>query len=311
MQIYDISTCLKKLLQIAKHCLSADKFSILERRLLVKSQLTQRTYLEVLARLCENSALGDSEIFNNVAKELIFSYNNINTRRTYYYAVKFIASILGYELDIFSEELKFKAEESMKTGNTFTLNEVERFIDATLEILKKGEPIEIFSYEIYPEEFLKLILLTTLYGVRRGEVYIASSKDVSFDEQTIFIRSLKKSVQRKHFIPTDLVDLFRIAFKTDRKPPDARYLNDMFIYLHAKAEVKRVKRRNIHSIRKTVASQLLMQGHNPVFVNDFLRWRGGGTMLSFYANMDPIYIDVEIFKKHPLLEIWKEKVNKE
>lgn len=289
-------------------CLTEEDYELFLYRLKFKAPATQFAYLRAVILFCSNGGFKGNPIEN--AKETILQFESKNSRMLIYYALKFLFTTLGKPFQIFREEIVHGAKEGEITElKTFTDNEIERLIDTALELAENGEPIPLYDFEFDPMYALGLILVSTIYGTRRGEYYILEPDWIRPDDNAIYIRALKHSVSRKHLIPFGLEDIFREIKKViDKKPPDARYLNTLFDFISAKAEIRLVKRRNIHSIRKTVASKLLMSGLNPVFVNDFLRWKGQGTMLSFYANLDPIFIDTEVFKSHPYVEMWKRKL---
>ena len=311
-KIYE--TDLESLILEAKNCLSEDEFMRIWRRLRVKSQLTQVTYLKVLLRLCEMGAFHPQmrDKYSNYVLKLIGKYKNKNTRLTYYYASKFFAKTLNIPFDLFREDVIYQAEESelQRMPKIFTVDEIAKLIRTSLDLMLKKEEITIFDHTFHPAYPMALLLISTIYGTRRSEFFILEKEDINLEHNVIYIKSLKKSVQRRHLIPPDLEKLFFITREViDKKPPDARYLNSLFNILIFLSDVRFEKRRNIHAIRKTLTSLLLqVMPDKVVYVNDFLRWKGQGTMLAFYANLDPLYVDMEVFKYHPFLEIWREEL---
>jgi|GEM_PF-3468461 len=311
MQKYGYKVDLSPYIEAIKRagCFDIDK---VWKRLQYKAPNTQATYLRVFLAFCsQRGFLSENPL--EVAKKLILKYKNKNTRLTVYFALKFLFTTLGEKFDVFREEILHDAEETTKEREltTFTEGEIKKLINAAYRLFKEEFVFNAFDYEFKPFEFVTLMLVSSLYGTRRGEFYILSPEDIQIDNFAIYITALKHSRSRKHLIPYDLQILF--GYFKDKfaiKAPDPRYYNILFDILQVKAGVAIVKRRNIHAIRKTLTSILLMKGANPVYVNDFLRWKGQGTMMSFYANLDPIYIDTEIFKVHPFVEEWK-KVGRE
>jgi len=303
---YDIELLKKFLLESG--CLTEEEFEVFWRRLQYKSIHTQYAYLRFAILFCQHGGFREPV---QSAKEVIFLYKNKNSRLLAYFALKFLFKTLERKFPIFPEEVKHGAtEEEIIEHNltVFTDSEIERLIETSIELYRAGENIPIFDYEFPPYYPLALMLVSSIYGTRRGEFFILKPEWVKPEDMFLYIKALKHSVSRKHLIPGGLKEFFEILKEAvNIKPPDARYINTLFDYLQAKAQVRIIKRRNIHSIRKTLASKLLMDGVNPVFVNDFLRWKGQGTMMAFYANLDPIFIDSEIFKHHPYIKIWKEK----
>ena len=291
-------------------CLSKEEFETFWGRLQYKSISTQYKYLYFAILFCHHGGFRDGDPIEN-AKETILRYSNKNSRLLAYFALKFLFQTLERPFKIFREEITHGAEEGKaieQTLITYTDGEIERLIDTALEVAEKGEPIPIFDFEFSPYAPLGLVLASSIYGTRRGEFYLLRKDWVRPEDGVLYIKALKHSVSRKHLIPSGTAKFFEILKEeVDRKPPDARYYNTLWDWLQAQSQVRLIKRRNIHSVRKTVASKLLMEGVNPVFVNDFLRWKGQGTMLAFYANLDPIFIDTEVFKKHPYVEMWKRK----
>jgi integrase len=305
---------LNSLIEDAKKCLSEEEFMKIWRRLRVKSAFTQRQYLSFLNRLCEAGALHPTmrEQFTNYVLKELAKYKNKNTRLTYFYAAKFIATTLGIPFDLFREDAVYGAEESQlkRTPKLFTISEVEKLIKVAFDLLVAREEIKVFDYKFSPLEPISLLLVTTLYGTRRGEYYLLQPEDIDIEHGVIFIKALKKSVQRRHLIPPDLQKLFYLVQEGVRKKaPDARYYNTLFKLMMFLANIRLERYRNIHAIRKTLASLLLTRmPDKPAFVNDFLRWKGQGTMMAYYVNLDPLYVDMEVFKYHPFLELWRKEI---
>jgi len=281
--IYKID--IDKLINEAKECLGNEDFTKIWRRLRVKSIFTQRQYLDFLRRLCSAGALHPTmrDRFSDYVLRELAKHKNKNTRLTYYYAAKFIATTLEIPFDLFREDALFEAEESeyQRIPKLFTETEIAKLIRTAFDMLLSKEDIVVFDYKFNPLEPFSMLLVSTIYGTRRGEYYLLEPDDIDLEHGVVFIKALKKSVQRRHIIPPDLQDLFMIVKEgVKHKPPDARYYNTMFSIMQFMSDIRLQQRRNIHAIRKTLASLLLQKGGNPVYVNDFLRWKGGGTMLS-------------------------------
>jgi len=206
---------------------------------------------------------------------------------------------LGYEVPVPVKAIV--REKPPPTKKVFRPEAVKVIIKNTMDL---EEPLEWGSV-IYEPEYVRLfIAILFTYGVRRYEFFRMTPKDISIYDKSILVRSAKGSVVRHHLLYDEILPIVEDGINYLRHPRDERYLNNLFVLVLSRSNVKRSKWRNIHGVRKTLASLLLQNGANPVFVNDFMRWKGRGTMLEFYANLDPVYVDQEIKKYHPFLSFF-------
>jgi len=217
-----------------------------------------------------------------------------------YELLKSIYNQLGYDMPI--PVKAFKKEDIVKRKDIFTPEAVEVIVKNILPI---DEEITI-GRAYFPPEYVKgFIALIFIYGLRRYEFYKIRKEDFILDDNTFLVRSAKGSVVRHHLVYDEVRGILIDFIRNIHHPDDMRYLNILFRVILSYAGIRKKKRRNIHGVRKTLTSLLLQNGANPVFVNDFLRWKGKGTMLEFYANMDPIYVDKEIYKVHPFISFFR------
>jgi len=164
------------------------------------------------------------------------------------------------------------------------------------------------------------LALSTVYGLRREEMYNLVSKDIDFKGNTIFISTVKSGRQRYHLIPPEIKPYL------ERHDFETRYsdtaMSQMFwrIINKSKLEVFRSERLGWHSIRRTLITLLHQSGVDPFTVHQFMRWKGaqrdmamdtryhathfigleGTKVVAFEAQSDK-----EVFKKHPLLKLWR------
>ena len=280
---------------------------LLEERLKYKSKFTQIAYTRVLKelarRLKQKEDPRTKEVFLGIVDPK--GKYRLQTRLQRYYALKFIFETFGWEVPVFIEEIR-KGEKILPKRNTLSNEQIRKLINFFYSIKD-----EVFCYGSWccPGIYITGVgILSTIYGLRRGEIYAFRKNDYSKEDSTFLVKSQKGSVIRHHLLFDEVKPLFEEFVENIYHPPDRRYLNTMLRIALSRAEIRPKYRRNFHAIRKSIATMLLMNNCNPVYVNDFLRWKGGGTMLSFYANLDPIYIDKEVSKYHDYLKMWKEVI---
>lgn len=172
-----------------------------------------------------------------------------------------------------------------------------------------------------PTDEAAFLSLSTVYGLRRGEIVNLQPQDISFSDNTIYIATLKGGRQRYHLIPPEIKPYLK------EHDFERRYsltlMSQMFWRLinHCGLEGLKQYRLGWHSIRRLLLT-LLHKSELDVFsVRQFLRLKSGAegglamdarrhaTSLIGLKGKRVIAIEAEsdraIFEKHRLLELWR------
>jgi len=164
------------------------------------------------------------------------------------------------------------------------------------------------------------LALSTLYGLRREEMYNLVSKDIDFKGDTIFISTVKSGRQRYHLIPPEIKPYL------ERHDFETRYsdtaMSQMFWRIINKSGLEAFKSERLgwHSIRRTLITLLHQSGVDPFTVHQFMRWKGAQRDMAMDTRYHATHFvglegtkvvameaqsDKEVFKKHPLLKFWR------
>ena len=174
-------------------------------------------------------------------------------------------------------------------------------------ILSKQSIASIISLGINllkPTELCYLALATT-YGLRRVEM--TRLKPSSFpDEHHLVVDTAKGGSKTIHQIPPQIAPYLGCF-----KHYAADSLTHMFHRIAGKLGLDTGKGYGWHSIRRSLATELILSEASALNVLRFMRWsdastRGEFGMLAIYAKKDQERIDQEIFRIHPFLPYWGE-----
>lgn len=172
-----------------------------------------------------------------------------------------------------------------------------------------------------PADEAAFLSLSTVYGLRRGEIVNLQPQDISFSDNTIYIATLKGGRERYHLIPPEIGPYLR------EHDFEIRYsltsMSQMFWRVINHCEIEELKQYRLgwHSIRRLLLTLLHKAGLDVFGIHQFLRWKGGAegslAMDARYHATSFIGLkgkhvvameaegDREIFEKHPLLELWR------
>jgi hypothetical protein len=149
------------------------------------------------------------------------------------------------------------------------------------------------------------LALATTYGLRRAE--LARLTPASFpDEHHLIVDTAKGGRRTTHLIPPQITPYLNCF-----KHYAADSLTHMFHHITGKCGVDTGKGYGWHSIRRSLATELILSEASALNVLRFMRWsdastRGEFGMLAIYAKKDQERIDNEIFRIHPFLPYWGE-----
>lgn len=219
-----------------------------------------------------------------------------STRRVTHYALRALYESMGLEFGIPSPKDNSPREISRPM---LAKAEVDRLITWAKE---DGTPCE--------KAFLAL---STLYGLRRSE--LIALRDVDIEDSRIMIWTLKGGEPKRHVMPDCIAPA--IYGYNDWATLCATSASMLFKAILIQAGLGVRKGYGWHSIRRCLVTELLRSGVNLLFINKYLRWRGGRTPLlgmdgalampSVYAQFEESEVDEMVFQKHPFLKSWEKQ----
>jgi len=163
--------------------------------------------------------------------------------------------------------------------------------------------VKLITYtKKYGLPFEKAFLaLSTTYGLRISEIEQLKNSDVNLKAKTIHIQTLKGGEERVHIIPNAIIPYLNYNF--DRMPSTTT-ISKHFNKMCQNAGIKRQWRENIHSLRRSLLTELANSGIPELMLGKFMRWRKQSSMTQEYYNPEIREVDNFIFKKHPFIKYW-------
>jgi len=164
-----------------------------------------------------------------------------------------------------------------------------------------GSMITLGKKLLKPVELSYLALATT-YGLRRVEM--ARLTQASFSDGHLIIDTAKGGSKTTHLVPPQIV-----PYLGNFKHYHSDSLTHMFHRIAAKCGIDTAAGYGYHSIRRSLATELILSEASALNVLRFMRWsdastRGEFGMLAIYARKDQARIDQDIFNIHPFLPFW-------
>ncbi|MBA7582299.1 hypothetical protein ES708_24227 [subsurface metagenome] len=150
---------------------------------------------------------------------------------------------------------------------------------------------------------LAYLALSTTYGLRRVEL---ASLEVG--DGMVTVDTVKGGVVTTHIIPDQIKPYIGGYHHTD-----TRYMSLIFQRICRKVGMDfEGKGFGWHAIRRSLATELLVQEVSALNIIRFMRWsdslaRGEFGMLVIYAKRNQAKIDRAIFEVHPFLPVWAGK----
>lgn len=269
-----------------KYGLGNQHLSPLLNHLELKSEATKELYLIVFKKWLEAGGVFDADTALKVLKQY-----KPNSRSSIFYALKFIYKCYGEELPLQMKDIGVKSVRRHK------------------EIMSPEEVKQVIHYvknnETPYNQFL--FVLSSVYGLRRVEMFRLEKSDIELDNRTFFVFTAKGGEAREHLIPEILVPYFEGYIKS--KKPKYRYITEMnflFDTIVDKAGVQLRKRLGWHSIRRCLVTELMKTDVNPMIIRNFLRWKPRSSdILMEYTLYNPHEVDRKIFEVHPFLKEWE------
>lgn len=146
------------------------------------------------------------------------------------------------------------------------------------------------------------LALSSIYGIRRIEIWRASENDLNREDRTITIHTAKHGRERCHLVPDEVLDHI-VGY--DFVPRSDQWYADLFWGMIKKAGLDLPKGYGFHSIRRSLYTGLTGRV-DYLFRHEFLRWRIRGIdMGMIYDQTSPAQIDQIVFAQHPFLGCWR------
>ena len=255
-----------------------------------KTAATQETYFVITDKWLRYSK---SSLEQDTALSFIRTYSK-NSVVTAYYAIRFFYSSVDIEFSIKRNQIA--PTQYRRLRPILADDEIKRLIDgskANFGMVEKG-----------------YIALSTVYGLRRHEIYHTTANDINIDEATILIRPAKvkgEIRERIHTIPYEILSVMndlRDSLEQIKKKPTITTLNLFFDYACEQCNVEIRPRQGFHSIRRNLNSHFLTSDVNEAVINNFLRWKSKAGDMSAHYLRDDTKVDQKIFSVHPYIECW-------
>jgi len=152
--------------------------------------------------------------------------------------------------------------------------------------------------EVCSDQDLAYLALATVYGLRREEI---STVEIG---ATLRVKTAKGGSTVCHLIPEGLRSILQ-----NYKPMTIHRLSEEITRIIIATGATKVPRSGWHSIRRSLATELIMCDVSMLNILRFMRWSDASMtrelgMLSVYAKKDQERIDLEVFRIHPFLNDW-------
>ena len=244
-----------------------------------------KTWTERFEQVCGNKEKYErQDVIKFLAweREQGFTQNSINTHLR---PVKLLAQIQGWHFPKLSMR-RVRDDEIRRT--IFSKEQVVSLIQMGRQLLQPKE--------------LSYLALSTTYGVRREEMAKPDPPEIA--DGKITIHTVKGGPTTTHLIPPEIA-----PYLENFRPYACDYMSHMFLRMLYKVGIKIGNGYGWHSIRRALATELLLSDVSALNILRFMRWsdaslKGEFGMLTIYAKKDQARIDEEIFRIHPFLPYW-------
>jgi hypothetical protein len=154
--------------------------------------------------------------------------------------------------------------------------------------------------KVCSERELAYLAAATVYGLRREELGTLLVYD-----GVVKVNTLKGGDVTVHLVPGEIKDFIQGY----RGSNDVRYMTRVFWRIVDKVGLGLGSGYGWHSIRRALATELLLRDASLIDIMRFMRWSDASLqrefgMLSIYAERRQDVIDKNIFKVHPFLGFW-------
>jgi len=148
---------------------------------------------------------------------------------------------------------------------------------------------------------LSFLAFATVYGLRREEI-----GTLELGDGVVKVNTVKGGTVTVHLVPAEV----RSYVEGYKGSGDVRYITRVFQRIAGKVGLELDgKRYGWHSIRRSLATELLLRDVSVLNILRFMRWsdaslKGEFGMLVIYARRNQAETDRCIFKVHPFLGLW-------
>jgi len=214
------------------------------------------------------------------------SQNSINT---VIQPIKLLSHIQGWK-NGFPKLVMARVRRSEISRPVFSMEEMRLLIMKAKEVCSGRE--------------LAFLAMASTYGLRREEI-----GTLEICEGAVKVNTVKGGEVTTHLIPDEVKEFI----KDYRGCKDVRYLTRVFQKVMGKVGLEvDGKRYGWHSIRRALASELLLRDVSLLNIVRFMRWSDDSLkselgMLAIYAQRRQEDIDRSIFNVHPFLTFWVEQ----
>jgi hypothetical protein len=166
-------------------------------------------------------------------------------------------------------------------------------VDEVVYIITKAK-------EVCNERELSFLAAASVYSLRREEIGTLEVCD-----GVVKINTAKDGEVTYQIIP----DAIKDYIKGYRGAKDVRYMTRVFHSIMSKVGVEVNRGYGWHSIRRALATELLIRDVSAPNILRFMRWSDSSVknefgMLTIYARCEQDKIDKSIFEVHPFLSAW-------
>ena len=211
---------------------------------------------------------------------------SISSVNLYLAAIKkfFIVNGLPWDSNIKSKHVNLYETDTP----TIYITDIKNLVRATKE---RGNIVDM-SY----------LALSTIYGLRRGEMAAITEEDVGKKESTIHIKTLKGGIERNHLIPDEISFIKEYQFDCQSNSS----MSLLFAKICLLAGYERKDNEGWHAIRRSIDVELFDSDVKPIYLKFFLRWAPKDMSERYFMQgINPIIADRKIFEKHPFLPFWR------
>jgi hypothetical protein len=170
----------------------------------------------------------------------------------------------------------------------------------------REEVIHIISRarQVCTERELSFLAAASVYGLRREEIGTLEVR-----EGVVKVNGAKGGESTFQIIP----DAITVYMKGYRGCEDVRYMTKVFQRIMKKTGMEVNRGYGWHSIRRALATELLLGDVSALNIARFMRWCDGSVkskfgMLAIYDRREQDKIDRSIFEVHPFLRVWTEGI---
>jgi hypothetical protein len=174
--------------------------------------------------------------------------------------------------------------------------------DVNRPLFTTEEVVHIISRarEVCCERELSFLAAASVYGLRREEIGTLEVRD-----GVVKVNGAKGGESTFQIIP----DAIRVYMKGYRRCEDVRYMTKVFQRIMKKVGVEVNRGYGWHSMRRALATELLLLDVSALNIARFMRWCDGSVksrfgMLAIYDRREQDKIDRSIFEVHPFLSAW-------